>query len=152
MVAVTVRGVHLGGEQHLQVRAAADAALGSKIPVPIASKLGPVLNAPSVVVSEFPQSDFEQPLAVPGSGSGAIHQPGVVQSWPFKAKKGQPLIVEVEAQRLGSLLDPVLEILDAQGQRWSARCCAAWPGRPVTFRDPRLPRRASAWTPGTSSP
>ena len=35
---------------------------------------------------------------------------------PFHARKGQELIVEVNAARFGSPLDPVLEILDAQGR------------------------------------
>ncbi len=112
MTTVTVRGVNLGGELHVPVHAPAS----GKVPVPLSSKLGEVLNAPSLVVGEFPQAALGQPLAVPGTGEGVIDQCGTTQTWSFHAKKGQPLIVETEARRLGSPLDSVIEILDSHDQ------------------------------------
>jgi hypothetical protein len=135
MAKVRVVGVYLSGGKDVEVRAPADAAIGSKIPVPIASKLGQVLNAPALVVGEFPESLPGQALAVPGAGEGVIAAPGDTQAWRFAAKKYQPLIVEVEARRIGSELDPVIEILDAAGkplERAVLRCVAR---TFVTFRD-----------------
>src|SRR5262249_20154242 len=134
-MSVLVRGVFLGGDQRVPVQAPASTAVGARIPVPITSKNGPVLNAPSLVVGEFPESTIAQALTVPGAGEGVIGAAGETQTWRFAAKKGQPLIVEVEARRLGSLLDAVIEILDAGGkpvERAVLRCVAR---TFVTFRD-----------------
>lgn len=130
-----VRGVFIGGEQSVAVKAPADAAIGSKIAVPVPSKFGSVLNAPSLVVGEFPQSEHGEPLAVPGSGRGAIHQPGVSQTWSFSAKKSQPLIIEVEARRLGSQLDSVIEVLDASDKPVPLAVLRSIAKTVVVFRD-----------------
>ena len=73
--------------------------------------------------------------AVPGTANGRIAEPGATQTWRFAAKKGQRLILEVDARRLGSPLDSTIEILDAEGQpvpRATLRCLAK---TYVTFRD-----------------
>src|SRR5207253_4569547 len=78
---------------------------------------------------------FEKNLPVPGTGNGLIHQPGATDIWRFKTKKGQRLILEVNARRLGSPLDSYIEILDSKGQplpRATLRCVAK---TYVTFRD-----------------
>jgi hypothetical protein len=72
---------------------------------------------------------------VPGTANGRIGRRGATDTWGFSAKKGQRLIVEVHARRLGSPLDSVLEILDAHGrplQQAVLRCLAR---TYVTFRD-----------------
>jgi hypothetical protein len=72
---------------------------------------------------------------VPGTANGCIYKPDVAEAWTFRAKKNERLILEVNARRLGSPLDSVIEILDAQGQpvpRATLRCLAK---TYVTFRD-----------------
>ena len=135
MTTVAIRGVHLGGKVEVYMAVPADAAVGSRVPVPISVKVGRVLNAPSLVVGEFPEFEAGQPLAVPGTGRGAIDKPGVTQTWSFPAKKGQPLIVETEARRLGSALDSTVEILADKGVAvpWAVLRCVA--KTVVTFRD-----------------
>src|SRR5205814_5323459 len=74
-------------------------------------------------------------LPVPGTGNGVLAQPGAADVWRFAAKKEQRLIVEVNARRLGSPLDSLIEVLDAQGQpvpRATLRCLAQ---TYATFRD-----------------
>lgn len=129
---VRVRGVHLGNVESIKVKANADAAIGLKLPVTIATPFGPALGGKSLVVGEFPEvvaadnagTSHHVPvnngwgtvnvpmptIPVPGTGNGRITA-GSRQHWPFRAKKGERLIVEVNARRLGSPIDPVVEIL-----------------------------------------
>ena len=74
-------------------------------------------------------------MPAPGTANGRIYAPGVTESWRFSARKGQPLILEVNARRLGSPLDSYIEILDAKDQpvpRATLRCVGK---TYVTFRD-----------------
>ncbi len=61
------------------------------------------------------------PIAVDGA-SGELTS----DFYRFTAKRGQRLAVEVVAQRLGSALDPVLRLLDAQGRELAY--CDDFPG------------------------
>ncbi len=138
--AIHVEGVNLGGTEWVTVKAAADVAVGAQVPVPIGTAKGKPVNVPKVVVGEFPAvlrhpSSEIATLPVPGTADGRIAQPGQTASWRFPARKGQRLVLEVEARRLGSPLDSYLEVLDAHGQlvpRATLRCLAK---TYTTFRD-----------------
>jgi hypothetical protein len=112
---IHLEGVHLGRTRTVHLKVPADAAPEARLPVPVAKG---ILGNPSVRVDEFPQVAFasEATIPVPGTANGRIDQPGATQTWRFQAKKGQRLLLEVYAHRIGSPLDPVIEILDAQGQ------------------------------------
>jgi hypothetical protein len=112
---VHLEGVHLGRTRSVPLKVLADAAPGSRMPVPVAKG---VLGDPSVRIDEFPQVPFSPSatIPIPGTVNGRIDQPGATQTWRFHAKKGQRLLLEVHANRIGSPLDSVIEILDAQGQ------------------------------------
>jgi WD40 repeat protein len=142
---IHVEGVHLGGIKSVRLKAPPTAAPGSRLPIPITTSKGTPLGEASVVVGEFPEvasplssaapSAQVRAVTVPGTANGRIGHPGAVQTWRFAAKKGQRLIVEVNARRLGSPLDSSIEILDAKGQpvpRATLRCVAK---TYVTFRD-----------------
>ncbi len=137
--AVRVEGVHLGKANVVRVKAPADAAPGTKIPVPVTTPLGPALNAQSVVVGEFPEvvagAPRELSLPTPGTANGRIREPGATDSWRFAAKKGQRLIVEVNARRLGSALDSYIEILDTHGKPVPRATLRSLARTFVTFRD-----------------
>src|SRR5205823_2525319 len=110
---VRVEGVFLASDT-VQITAAADTAPGTKLPVPVTSKYGPVLGVPAVVVGEFPEAaDGASELPVPGTANGRLDQPGAPREWTFAAKQGQRLVVEVAARGLGSPVDPYVEVLDA---------------------------------------
>jgi hypothetical protein len=114
--AVRVEGVHLGSPT-VTVKAPADAAPGTRLPVPVTSPHGPVLGAPAVVVGEFPEIDTgHDPLPVPGTANGVIDRPGAVGEWRFAARKGERLVIEALARRYGSPLDPWVEVLDDRGR------------------------------------
>ncbi len=112
---IHLQGVHLGSAQALRLKAAADAVVGSHLPIPVAKG---VLGNPSVAVEAYPQgvySSGQATIPVPGTANGRIEQPGATQTWRFQAKKGRRLLLEVNARRAGSPLDSVIEILDGNG-------------------------------------
>jgi WD40 repeat protein len=137
-VEVRVEGVNLGGVHAVKVKAAPDAALDSRLPVVVATPTGPSLGAPSVVVGEFPETSSSEKgaaMAVPGTANGRLLEEGATATYRFKARKGERLLLEVAARRLGSPLDTTLEILDADGKplpRATLRCLAK---TYIAFRD-----------------
>ena len=123
--------IHLTGsnlEQATDVRipVGADVAAGSIVPVPLAATAGmSLVHPPSIVVADGPQlleqEKSDDPLQalripVPGGVSGRISHDHDVDDYRFKAKKGERVMVEVFARRLGSPLDPVVEVLDTAGR------------------------------------
>jgi hypothetical protein len=129
-----LEGVNLGTNRAVRIKAPADAAPGSRLPIPVPAG---TLGNPTVLVDEFPQaaSTTGSMIPVPGTANGRIEQPGSTQTWRFSAKKGQRLLVEVNARRAGSPLDSVIEILDSHGEplpRATLRCLAQ---TYVIFRD-----------------
>ncbi len=57
-----------------------------------------------------------QTVTLPATVNGRISAPGKDHLYRFPAKKGQPVMIEVNARRLGSELDSFVEVLDAKGQ------------------------------------
>jgi hypothetical protein len=55
-------------------------------------------------------------IQVPVTVNGRIDKAGAENRYRFRASKGEQLVFEVNARRLGSDLDSFLEILDAKGQ------------------------------------
>lgn len=120
-----------------KVTVPASAALGSKLAIPL--DVRNAVGSASVMVSEFPSVVIDPiagaDLRVPGSADGIFTQPHKAQTAHFHAKKGERLIVEVLAQRAGSPVDSIIEILDASGKPVplaTLRCTAK---TSVTFRD-----------------
>jgi hypothetical protein len=118
-VPVRLEGVHLGKVRTVNVKAPATAAVGSRLPVPLPTNGDAVLGSPSLVVGEFAETvhtDKDTTLTVPGTGNGVIARGDQTQTWKFAAKKGQRLILEINARRIGSPLDSTIEILDDTGK------------------------------------
>lgn len=133
---IQVDGVNLSGVKTVRVKAG-DAAVGTKLPVAVATPNGPALGSPTVVVGEFAEIPHGTNimLPVPGTANGRIDGPGMTETWRFHAKKGERLIVETNARRLGSPLDSVIEIIDAKGQPVPRATLRAVAKTYVTFRD-----------------
>jgi WD40 repeat protein len=138
---VHVDGVNLGevGGKPVSVTVPATAEIGSKISVPVTGPNGEKpLGLATIMVGEFPQSIATADggeVRVPGTADGILSAPGQSQTVKFAAKKGERLIVEVQASRIGSPLDSHIELLDANGKplhRATLRCVAQ---TFVTFRD-----------------
>jgi hypothetical protein len=141
---IRVEGVNLGALQSVRVKGPADAAIDSRLPVQVATSLGSALGNPQVVVGEFPEvARVGSPLGpgaamtmpVPGTANGRIERPEGTDTWRFTAKKGQRLVLEINARRIGSPLDSTIEVLDLNEQpipRAVLRCLAK---TFTTFRD-----------------
>lgn len=97
----------------LEVKLPVDARTGF-YPFRIATGNG-ISNTLLVAIDELPQLAFAAqierlPVALHGNVSGSD-----TASTSFQGKKGQRIVVEVEAKRLGSDLDPLIELQDARG-------------------------------------
>jgi hypothetical protein len=136
---VSVEGVNLGNVHQVKVDPPKSSAGWTTIPLEINNgtvslnsvKLA-VSNEPEVLEQE-PNSTPEQaqavsiPSAINGHIAGGAEAGGKPDEdyFRFHAKKGERLDIEVAASRLGSPLDSVLEVLDAQGNaipRATIRC------------------------------
>jgi hypothetical protein len=80
------------------------------------------------------EADAAQSIQAPVTVNGKLL--AAQKDFRFKARKGEKLVLEVNANRLGSPLDSMLEILDAKGnpvERATVRCELA---TAVTLNDP----------------
>jgi len=73
---------------------------------------------PSAVVEHEPNDLPQQAEAVspPAVITGTIGRPGDADCFRFPGRRGEPLLIEVNAARSKSLLDSRIEVLDAAGQ------------------------------------
>ncbi len=109
-----------------------DAKVGQAFPIDV----GPgVLGKAQIIVGEWPEVLKQAVMPVPGTANGRIDKENQKDVWPFKARKGQQLIVEVNARRLGSRLDSVIEILDKNDQPVPRAVLRSQAKTHVTFRD-----------------
>lgn len=60
--------------------------------------------------------EVAQKVALPGGIDGSIRQPGEVDFFRIEAKAGEEVVAEVQARRLGSPLDSILQLVDAEGK------------------------------------
>jgi len=134
---VTLSGANLGQGQSVTVTGE-QAGWGSAVTV-ADSTAGPLLSPVRVAVGDEPEALEAEPnndaaaaqtVALPVTVNGKIAGSGAKADgdyFRFRAKKGQELVLEVNARRLGSPLDSVLEVLDTNGkpiERATLRCVA----------------------------
>lgn len=74
-------------------------------------------DLPEIVEVEIDGDPVPTRVAVPVTINGRIFPREDVDIWSFVAKKGQSLVCRVDAGRLGSPLEPRLEVRDPQGRR-----------------------------------
>ncbi len=136
---IQLQGVHLHSPHRIVVRVPSEQPVGSRLALPFARGLETPLGTTSVVVGEFPEVrmlDSTQTLIpVPGVANGVITGSEASQTWRFKARKGQRLILETNARRLGSPLDSFVEVLDSQGKPVPRAVLRAMGVTYVAFRD-----------------
>jgi WD40 repeat protein len=134
--AVEVLGVNLGPKRTVEVKVGADAAVGSRMTVALATPAGPPLGNPSVVVGEFPEvKPGAAVIPTQGTANGVLAKAGAADVWRFRARRGERLLLEVNARRLGSPLDSVLEIVDAAGRPLPLATLRCLSKTIVVFRD-----------------
>ena len=143
--ALRVVGLNLEGVDEVAMSPLPGTEPGSVVEVPVVLKNGarPVKGR-SVVVCEGPQSTESEPndepakaetIAAPGGVSARIGREGDLDHFRFRAKKGERWIVEVFGRRLGTPIDPVIEILDATGKILPRAVLKPVAETEVAFRD-----------------
>lgn len=137
---VSVQGFNLGGVSEIEVAAPSDAGLRATTPLPVPAYEGNPISAPRLAVGCFPETNESEPNGEPakalsmlspmfvnariGAASGAIPD---VDLYRFTAQQGVPMVIEIQADRFGSPLDSVIEVLDEEGnlfKRAQVRCVA----------------------------
>jgi hypothetical protein len=144
---VTLEGFNLGDATKAKLAPPAtapfdemyDPKLAETAPIPFKPPKGSLLNKPRIAIGDYPEIFEQEPnddlahaqtISIPVTINGRIHHDKGSATpdqdvYRFTAKAGQKLVFNVMAQRLGSPLDSVIEILDAQGQpipRATVRC------------------------------
>jgi hypothetical protein len=160
---VTVTGVNLGATREVKVVGDPAALVGRTIPVAVSTPAGSPLNRKAVALGTYPEvlesepnsdSAVAQKIMIPSTVNGRIWTPPAPEAsaarvasrvdedvFAFTARKGQKLVFDVTAQQLGSPLDSILEILDANGRvvpRALVRCLAR---TEIALNDPDSNRR-----------
>ncbi len=69
------------------------------------------------VLEQDNKAESAQAVELPVVLNGRIEKPGETDAWSFSVKKGEEWTFEVKASRLGSPLDSVLTLLDADGKQ-----------------------------------
>ncbi len=69
-----------------------------------------------VGVDRLPQSPFQEKISIAGAATGSVVGAQIAKT-TFVGKKGQIVVAEVEANRLGSKLRPVIHIYDSRGKQ-----------------------------------
>ncbi len=140
--AVRLTGVHLGPLQDkpVEVTVPADARVGSKVAVPLPPALAAEVGQVEVTVGEFPAVPVPAAGTVtlpktPATADGVLATPGAVHRVTFRGRKGEPLVVETEAARLGSPADTVIEVTDGAGVPVPRAVLRAVARVYLTFRD-----------------
>lgn len=137
---VTVSGVNLGGAHQVDVHPPASANGWTTMPLEMKTSEGWSLNKVMLAVGNEPEILEREPnnvqtraqvVSVPVTINGHIDAATAAGGKPdenyfrFHATKSQRLTIQVAAARLGSPLDSVIEVLDAQGSpipRATVRC------------------------------
>ena len=166
---VSLQGANLGAPRTVRIAADASASPARMVPVTASSPSASTLNRKSIVLgrySEVPEAEpndglaSAQRLAVPATVNGRIRTEKSQTSEPqdrkaadhdlyrFAARKGQRVIIDVTAQQVGSPLDSIVEVLDADGRpvpRAVVRCVAQ---TEIALNNPDSTRRSmrlAAW-------
>ena len=151
---VAVNGVNLGADS---VRVAGEPPYPGGRTAPVTPNArSVVLNRKMIALGTYPDSREREPnseaslaqaLTIPSTVNGRIFsetekKEGDQDLFKFTATKGQTLVFEVTAQQLGSPLDSIVEVLDAQGRavpRALVRCLAK---TEIALNDPDSTRRS----------
>ena len=90
--------------------------LTAPLPIPGTWEFDRLPFMPDPVQTETDPAADTLPLPVPGAMWGSLEQPGDVDVYTFAATSGAKLSLAVAARALGSPLDPVLRILNADNK------------------------------------
>jgi hypothetical protein len=107
---VALRGSHLASSCKVEGKPSPDSEDGLRL------RPQHAFNEVRLAVGDEPEIESQGgSIPVPVTVNGRIAVPAAENRYRFQARKGEQLILEVEARRLGSDLDSSLEVLDAKG-------------------------------------
>jgi hypothetical protein len=155
-VEVGVTGVNLGDRTTVRVAGDPAALVGRTIPIHASAPVSSAINRRGVALGVYPEALEAEPndapavaqkLAIPSTVNGRVWtRPAGARVdqdlFRFTARKGQKIVLDVTAQQLGSPLDSVIEVLDAEGRvvpRAAIRCVAQ---TEIALNDPDSGRRS----------
>ena len=159
--ALVARGANLGKTPviHLQDPPPGTSRMAT---VAVSTAAGPALNRKAVALGTYTELVEAEPndelaragrLEIPSTVNGRIHSPDEEAAsgrsrgadadlFRFSARRGQKLVLDVQAQQAGSPLDSVIEILDTSGRpvpRATIRCLSQ---TEIALNDPDSNRRS----------
>lgn len=105
-----------------------------------ASRVFVVGELPEVVEREIDGAPIPVSVKLPVTINGRIFPREDVDVWTFTATKGQTIVCEVNAARIGSPLDSRLEVRDARGRRIAENIDALGVDSRLTFTAPETGR------------
>ena len=132
---ISVEGYNLGHGMKVKVEAPLETGWGTTVPLPLPG----ALQGANVAVGEHPEVIESEPNDDPRSAQridAPVTVNGVIEGkgegvdadfFAFQGRKGEELIIDVMASRVGSLLDSVIDIVDPEGrplERATLRCVA----------------------------
>lgn len=125
---LAIDGFNLQGAKRVKLQAQGPASGMKRIPVEFATAKGAALKAPRAALGQHPEIlerggngsiASAQAVVLPVTINGRLEgeKGGAVEDhYRFSAQKGERISIEVHAERLGSALDSVIEVLDAKGR------------------------------------
>ena len=135
---VAVRGVNIGSVNEVKMASPAPARGWSTVPLVLPGGVPQPVDTVKLAVSDDPEVMEQEPnnsasqaqaltlpVTVNGHIEGGAAGPADQDFFRFHARQGERLTIEVAASRLGSPLDSLIEVLDAQGNpisRATVRC------------------------------
>ena len=133
---VPVQGFNIGGVTELEVDPPDTALSIATMPLPLPGVEGNPIPAPSIAVAAYDEFSETEPndavaqaqtVPVPSTTNARLAVSGEADVYKFMAEPGKQIVIETLGARLGSPIDTVIEITDAQGnvlQQAQARCVA----------------------------
>jgi len=131
---VHVKGYNLGGSSEMQISPPKDARPWTTIALPLPDYANNPVPSVRLAVAKYPVLSESEPnnateqvgaISAMQTVDGVLMEDGDVDLYRFSAQAGQSILFDVFAARLGSELDSVIDILDAQGKllpRAKVRC------------------------------
>ncbi len=119
---VALKGANLPGDT-LDVASPADSPATRRVDVQAG---GLVSNSVPFAVGDMPETDEKEPndtqataqhITQPVTVNARVMKPGDVDWYAVTARAGETLAIEIQARRLGSPMDPIVAVFNAQGQK-----------------------------------
>lgn len=114
---IELQGAHLGASK-VTVKGVASKEDPNAVLLRPEGSDGAAFNRVKLAIGEEPEvrrTADGQMLALPVTVNASLHDGAAEHRYKFSARKGQQLVLDVNARRLGSDLDSFVEVLDARG-------------------------------------